>query len=178
MKKTILILACVVLTSAAFGQKGKYTIKCTADAPVLNGLTAYLQIHRPGGVLELDSCVVRKGRFSFKGEVEGNTTADIVFSEYLDIKALPFLFGFEWPQSISLLNFHKFTVSKSPICKCEFRQLFSDETRISEWITHTYNCFFLKTFRVRNNFFIFSGQFSLKEIEGASFSFPVYGLLS
>lgn len=94
MKKIILILACVVLTSAAFGQKGKYTIKCTADAPVLNGLTAYLQIHRPGGVLELDSCVVRKGRFSFKGEVEGNTTADIVFSEYLDIKALPFLFGF------------------------------------------------------------------------------------
>lgn len=94
MKKIILILACVVLTSAAFGQKGKYTIKCTADAPVLNGLTAYLQIHRPGGVLELDSCVVRKGRFSFKGEVEGNTTADIVFSEYLEIKALPFLFGF------------------------------------------------------------------------------------
>lgn len=109
MKKALLILACVVMASTALGQKGKYTIKCTVDDPVLNGLTAYLQIHRPGGMIELDSCVVRKGRFSFKGEVEGNTTADIVFREYLDIEASPFLFGFVLePGTLYVDHFHKY----------------------------------------------------------------------
>lgn len=107
IKKALFILICVVLATTSFAQKGKYTIKATVDDPTLNGITAYLQIHHPGGIIELDSCVVSKGNFSFNGEVEGNTTADIVFHEYN--QATPFFFGFILePGTLYIDHFHKY----------------------------------------------------------------------
>lgn len=92
IKKALFILICVVLATTSFAQKGKYSIKCTVDDPALDGIYAVLQIHLPNGDWRIDSCMVRKGKFSFKGEVEGKTTADIVFREYR--QESPYLFNF------------------------------------------------------------------------------------
>ena len=107
IKKALFILICVVLATTSFAQKGKYSIKCTVDDPALDGIYAVLQIHLPNDDWGIDSCMVRKGKFSFKGEVEGKTTADIVFREYR--QESPYLFNFILePGILHVDHFHKY----------------------------------------------------------------------
>lgn len=70
MKKNLFFVCIMALASAAFGQSGKYTIKGTFDNRSNDGKTALLEINHSNGDLEYDSCVVKKGKFSFKGKVE------------------------------------------------------------------------------------------------------------
>lgn len=106
MKKMLFILVCVALTATAC-QKGKYTIKGTVDDPSLNGVYAILQTHLPNGYVEIDSCLVCDGKFTFMGEVDGNATADIVFRD--DREESPYIFFFVLePGTIHVDHFHKY----------------------------------------------------------------------
>ncbi len=107
MKRLLFVLAVVFLTATAYGQKGKYVIKGSVDDKSLNGAMAILQKHTPGDEWEIDSCVVRRGKFSFKGEMEGNIFADIVF--IMDKQDSPYLFGFVLePGTLYVDHFHKY----------------------------------------------------------------------
>ncbi len=107
MKKTLIFLIGLVLSTTAFGQSGKYTIKCTVDDESLNGEMAILQKHTSGDDWEYDSCVVRKGKFSFEGSVSEPVFADVVFR--IRKQKAPYLFGFVLePGTIHIDHLHEY----------------------------------------------------------------------
>lgn len=82
MKKTLIFLIGMVLSTTAFGQSGKYHIKGTVEGRSFDGKLAVLQKQMPDGEILQDSCVVRKGKFSFKGTVEEPIFAGVMIDDH------------------------------------------------------------------------------------------------